>query len=306
MSKKIATIDLGSNSFHMLISEISDNGQAETLCIQKQKVQLRRGLTDELDIDEETQQRAIKCLRSFYQCIQEYSVDEVVAVGTYTLRKAQENIKEFKEKLDEAIGVNIKIISGEEEARLVYVGANSGSEKQTLIVDIGGGSTEFVIGKNDDILISKSLDIGCVGVQKEFFADDKLSIENFEKAIAHAKDVISEILPAYKKVGWNIALGSSGTIKSVMSVNNALYGESSATKVFLEGFISQLIAKENVENIKFEGLREDKESVVAGGLAILYAIFDSFKIDEMQCSNGAVREGALFEAVRDKFGIEIK
>ena len=134
MSRLIATIDLGSNSFHMLISSVGDDGTITTISKKKRSVQLRAGLTDDLNIDKATQKRAIDCLKYFADEIGKYEIEHIEAVATYTLRKAQHNIKEFKTKLDQALGINIKIISGEEEARLVYVGARqNSSDKKTII-----------------------------------------------------------------------------------------------------------------------------------------------------------------------------
>ncbi|API86359.1 Ppx/GppA phosphatase family protein [Francisella uliginis] len=307
MSKIVATVDLGSNSFHMLISEIKPDGEVVTLSKQKQKVQLRAGLNNNLTISKDVQERAIKCLEFFAQEIQKYRVEHVRAVGTYTLRKAKNNIKGFKKKLDKALGAKIKIISGPEEARLVYVGArdNHDIKQKTLVIDIGGGSTELVIGRGDKILIARSLDMGCVGMQKDFFANEKLDFANFYAATAKAKQTLEPILSKYKKIGWNYILGSSGTIISVTNISEMLNESSIVTQKFLNDLITMMMDKRQVENIRFEGLREDRESVLAGGVAILYAIFDCLGIAEMKLSNGAVREGMLYELVKSKYKIVI-
>lgn len=307
MSKIVATIDLGSNSFHMLISEIKPDGEVVTLSKQKQKVQLRAGLNNNLTISKDAQDRAVQCLETFAQEIQKYHVEHVRAVGTYTLRKAKNSIKGFKKKLDKALGSKIKIISGPEEARLVYVGArdNHDPKQKTLVVDIGGGSTEFVIGKGDKILIARSTDMGCVGMQKDCFENEKLDFANFHAATAKAKQILEPILAKYKKIGWNTALGSSGTITSITGICEKLTGDTVITKEFLNELITLMMDKREVEHIRFDGLREDRESVLAGGVAILYAIFDCLGISEMRLSNGAVREGMLYELVKSKYKIVI-
>ena len=307
MSKIVATADLGSNSFHMLISEIKPDGEVVTLSKQKQKVQLRAGLNNNLTISKDAQERAIKCLEFFAQEIEKYRVEHVRAVGTYTLRKAKNNIKGFKKKLDKALGAKIKIISGPEEARLVYVGSrdNHDIKQKTLVIDIGGGSTELVIGRGDKILIARSLDIGCVGMQKDFFANEKLDFANFHAAALKAKQTLEPILSKYKKIGWNHILGSSGTIISVTNISEMLNESSIVTQKFLNDLITMMMDKRQVENIRFEGLREDRESVLAGGVAILYAIFDCLGLTEMKLSNGAVREGMLYELVKSKYKIVI-
>ncbi|MED7789184.1 Ppx/GppA phosphatase family protein [Francisella sp. 19X1-34] len=307
MSKIVATVDLGSNSFHMLISEIKPKGEVVTLSKQKQKVQLRAGLNNNLTISKDTQERAIKCLEFFAQEIQKYKVEHVRAVGTYTLRKAKNNIKGFKKKLDKALGTKIKIISGPEEARLVYVGArdNHDIKQKTLVIDIGGGSTEIVIGRGDKILIARSLDMGCVGMQKDFFTNERLDFANFHAAALKAKQILEPILSKYKRIGWNNVLGSSGTIISVANISEMLNKSSVVTQDFLNDLITMMMDKRQVEDISFEGLREDRESVLAGGVAILYAIFDCLGLTKMSLSNGAVREGMLYELVKSKYKIII-
>lgn len=307
MSKIVATVDLGSNSFHMLISEIKPDGEVVTLSKQKQKVQLRAGLNNNLTISKDAQDKAIKCLEFFAQEIEKYKVEHVRAVGTYTLRKAKNNIKGFKKKLDKALGTKIKIISGPEEARLVYVGArdNHDIKQKTLVIDIGGGSTELVIGRGNKILIARSLDMGCVGMQKDFFTNEKLDFANFHAAVAKAKQILEPILSKYKRIGWSQVLGSSGTIISVTNMCQMLKGDSILTQEFLNNLITMMMDKRHVENISFEGLREDRESVLAGGVAILYTIFDCLEITEMSLSNGAVREGMLYELVKSKYKIVI-
>ncbi|KEI34718.1 exopolyphosphatase [Francisella sp. W12-1067] len=307
MSKIVATIDLGSNSFHMLISEIKTSGEVVTLSKQKQKVQLRAGLNNNLTISKEAQDRAIECLEFFAKEIKAYNVEYIRAVGTYTLRKAKNNIKGFKKRLDKALGTKIKIISGAEEARLVYVGArdNQDIHQKTLVIDIGGGSTELVIGRGNKILIARSLDMGCVGMQKDFFGNDKLDFSNFYTTVARAKKILGPIILKYKKVGWDVVLGSSGTIISVTNICQQMTGSSAITKEFLNNLITMMMDKRQVENISFEGLREDRESVLAGGVAILYAIFDCLGVSQMNLSNGAVREGMLYELVKSKYKIVI-
>ncbi|MFC4892033.1 Ppx/GppA family phosphatase [Pseudofrancisella aestuarii] len=306
MSKRIATVDLGSNSFHMLICEISDSGEVNTIYKQKEKIQLRAGLSKDLTIDDETQARAIACLESFSREIRNYQVEYVEAVGTYTLRKARRNIRVFKKKLSKALGTKIRIISGKEEARLVYVGARQALDNvittnKTLIVDIGGGSTEIVIGRGDSILASRSLDVGCVGVQNDFFSEGKLTFDNFFKAVEETKKLIEPIVKKYKSIGWDVALGSSGTIQSVIKINSTLNKQDTVNQLFLNDLITKMIAKEVVQNISFDGLREDRVNVIAGGVAILYAVFDSLGIVSMERSKGAVREGVLYEIVKKKF-----
>ena len=301
MTKKIATIDLGSNSFHMLISEISENGKIKNIITEKSKVQLRAGLTDNFDIDYDAKQRAIECLNNFSQQIKNANVDTIKAVGTYTLRKAEKNINEFKKDMEESLGANIRIVSGQEEAKLVFLGASQYIKKnnKVLVIDIGGGSTEFIIGENKDIFISESLDIGCVEIQQKFFKNGEINFTNFYDAINYSKEIIKPIVNEYKRYSWNMAIGSSGTIQSLIKISNAYRGINVITKSFLNQFISQMIARKNILNLEFDGLRKDKENVIAGGTAILYAIFDILELECITPSKGALREGMLYEIINN-------
>ena len=229
------------------------------------------------------------------------------AVGTYTLRKAKNKTRKFKKQLDKALGAKIEIVSGAEEARLVYVGARDSHDPKlkTMVIDIGGGSTELVIGRGNKILVARSLDMGCVGAQKDCFTDDKLDFKNFHNAVFNAKKILEPILAKYKRLGWDNALGSSGTIIAVADICLQMTGKSVITKGFLSDLIMAMIDRVTVGGISFNGLREDRENVLAGGVAILYAIFDSLNILEMSISNGAVREGMLYELVKSKYKIEI-
>jgi exopolyphosphatase/guanosine-5'-triphosphate,3'-diphosphate pyrophosphatase len=291
----------------MLISEVKTNGEVIILSKQKQKVQLRAGLNKNLTITEEAQGKAIRCLEFFAEEIKSYNVEHISAVGTYTLRKAKNKTKAFKKLLNKALGAKINILSGVEEARLVYVGARDdhNPKQKTMVIDIGGGSTELVIGIGSKILVARSLGMGCVGAQKDYFADDKLDFKNFHDAVSGAKKILEPILVKYKKLGWNSVLGSSGTIIAVTDICIQMTGKALITKEFLNELILRMINKCNVDDISFAGLREDRESVLAGGVAILYAIFDSLNISEMTLSNGAIREGMLYELVKSKYKIEI-
>lgn len=300
-SRKLATVDLGSNSFHMLISEMGEEGQLKEVYRGKSKVQLRSGLTDENGLTDEAKDRALDCLRNFALSIQHYEVDTIKVIGTYTLRKAQENIADFIAEAEAVLGAPIEIISGEEEARLVYVGASSVSKvgkKKSLIVDIGGGSTELVIGKNRNLKVLNSLEMGCVSMQNQFFGDGMLTFTNFAKAIDFAKTQIEPVAADYIQQGWEAALGSSGTIISISELAKAnQWSDGEITRDVLEQLIANLLMKKTVSEIHFSGLRADRENILAGGVSVLYAIFERLGIKSMSKSDGALREGMLFELV---------
>ena len=302
-SKKVATIDLGSNSFHMLISQVTTEGDIKELYRGKSKVQLRAGLTDDMGLTDEAKTRALECLQNFALSIDHYQVDEVKVVGTYTLRKAQDNIQDFLTEAECILKTKIEVISGEEEARLVYVGASSitqAKKKQALIIDIGGGSTELVIGKGQNLKALVSLEMGCVSMQNQFFNDGLLSLSNMTQAITYAHTLIEPIAAEYSQKGWDVVLGSSGTIRSIADLalaNN--WSDGSITREVLENLAAELLQKKVVANIHFNGLRADRENILAGGFCVLYALFNRLSIKNMLKSDGALREGMLYEIVNN-------
>ena len=300
-TKKVATIDLGSNSFHMLISQVNTTGEIKELYRGKSKVQLRAGLQDDLSLSDEAKARALDCLKNFALSIKYYQVDEVKVVGTYTLRKAKAHIKSFLEQAQAILKTKIEVISGEEEARLVYVGAASATKAQknkSLIIDIGGGSTELVIGKNHTLKALVSLEMGCVSVQNHFFKDGLLNLANFARAINYANKLIEPIAAEFIQQGWEASLGSSGTIRSIADLVQAnQWTDGSIDREAMERLACELLNKKVVANIHFNGLRSDRENILAGGFCVLYALFDRLNIKEMHKSEGALREGMLYEIV---------
>lgn len=303
-NRVIATIDLGSNSFHLLISKIENKTDAIKIHRSKQKVQLRSGLTETNDLSQSAKNRALNCLKQFREKIIEHKVTEIKILGTYTLRKAEKQISLFLEEASKTIGARIEVISGEEEARLIYVGASKMAKfdnKQVLIVDIGGGSTELIIGKGSQIFKLSSLEMGCVSIQDRFFSDGNLNEINFNAAISYAKGLLMPIFKDYKSISWQEALGASGTIRSIASVIRNTYEQPKMiTKHYLDRLKNDLIKLKKVNAISFKGLRSDRENILPGGFCVLYAIFELFDINSMYESQGALREGMLFEAINQK------
>lgn len=297
MPTRIATIDLGSNSFHMLIVEVNERRRFRVLTRQKQKVQLRAGVTEAGLLDDASQERAFQCFERFAKQIRFHEVTHVDVVGTYTLRMAQ-GIEDFLAKANDILGHPIRVISGEEEARLIYVGASTNRhlEDRHLIIDIGGGSTELIIGENSQILELASTDMGCVSFQQRFFTEGLLTADHFEQAIQAAKALLAPIQSTFIEQSWSGCLGTSGTVQAIHSILNA-QGES-ITLNNLHRIREQLIEIAQVDQIQFEGLRQDRENILPGGLSVLIAIFEAFSIDAMQLSKGAVREGVLHELIQ--------
>ncbi len=294
----IAAVDLGSNSFHMIVARVDEYGNISMLDQLKEMVRLRGGLDAENNMDEAVAQRALECLQRFGDRVRHLEKGAVRAAGTNTLRSMKTS-SEFLRKANKALGHKIEIIPGHEEARLVYLGVShtlSDDKGKQLVVDIGGGSTEFIIGKKFEPLNLESINIGSVSATQRFFSDGALTAENWEKANTALRLEIMPIQRAFSSNNWKRAIGSSGTIKAARSIIQA-YGLDQFG-ITLEGLYNirdRMIAIENINNLTLEGLKEDRAPVFAGGLAVLIAVFESLDIERMRVSDGALREGLLYD-----------
>jgi len=295
----IATIDLGSNSFHMVVARVIHE-EVRILDKLGEKVQLAAGLTKEKTLDEESQQRAFACLTRFAQRIKDMPTTSVWIVGTNSLRVAK-NSKDFIEKAQQIIGHRISVISGREEARLIYLGVShtlADDSGNRLVIDIGGGSTEFIIGQRFEALELESLFMGCVSYRNEFFKKGKITKSAMSKAMMAASLNLVAIARRFQKLSWQHCVGSSGTIKAVHQalVDNG-WGKDSIT---LKGLLK--LSEKAIELGKFNqlekiGVRKERQSVFASGLAILIASFNILNIKSMEVSDGALREGLLYELI---------
>ncbi|HCG80421.1 MAG TPA: exopolyphosphatase, partial [Oceanospirillales bacterium] len=207
-SSRIAAVDLGSNSFHMMIAE-EFQGEIRTLEKRGEKVQLAAGLDNQNYLSEEAIQRGVDCLAQFGQRLQGMDPDRIVVFATNALRAAR-NRREFIDRAEEVLGYPVEVIAGREEARLIYLGvahtqADDGGQR--LVVDIGGGSTEFIIGERFEAKALESLHMGCVSFTKRFFADGKITRKQFKKAVSAAQQELLNIKAQYKKLGWKSEIG---------------------------------------------------------------------------------------------------
>ena len=215
----LAAIDMGSNSFHMVVARLM-HGEIRTLEKMGEKVQLAAGLDRFNRLTEEAQERALDCLRRFAQRLQGMPRDSVQVVGTNALRVAR-NAHQFIRRAEDVLGYPVEIIAGREEARLIYLGVShtlSDDEGRRLVVDIGGGSTEFIIGERFEPLELESLHMGCVSFRNRYFSDGKISRRQMDKAITHAEQELLNIRAHYRSLGWQSTVGSSGTIKAISGV----------------------------------------------------------------------------------------
>ncbi|TXJ03503.1 MAG: exopolyphosphatase, partial [Acinetobacter sp.] len=294
----LAAIDMGSNSFHLAIARV-DHGEVKKVASMSEKVQLAAGLDENKNLTEAAQQRGLACLARFVGRLSSVQPNRLRIVATNALRQAK-NGHEFIQKAAEILPKPIEIIAGREEARLIYLGvshsmANGG---RRLVIDIGGGSTEFIIGEQFEPIHTESLQMGCVAYSKAYFADGEISAKAFDKAVVAARKEMSGIANTYKTAGWDTVVGSSGTIKACRQivVNLGLSDEQeNLTRDGLQKLKDRLLKFKHISELDFEGLREDRRAVLPAGLAILYAIFEVMALDKLAYSDGALREGVMYD-----------
>ena len=293
----LAAIDLGSNSFHMIVGRLQ-NEQVQLIDRLREPVRLAEGLTADHNLEDHVAERALDCLQRFGQRIRDLPVGNVRAVGTNTLRRAQA-ASGFLDQAQEALGQRIDIISGIEEARLVYLGvahslADAGGRR--LVVDIGGGSTEVIIGEGFQPIQLESLYMGCVGMSQRFFADGSIEKSAMKNAILAARLELQASKQTFKRIGWTTATGSSGTIRAIRDVvREAGWSDNGITAESLKKLRSALVEFGHTDKIGFEAISADRRPVFAGGVAVLSAVFHALKIDRMLHSSGALREGLLYD-----------
>ena len=295
----LAAVDLGSNSFRLVISR-SGAGELELIDRLREGVRLAASLDSDGVLSQEGQDRAIFALSRFGQRLKGLSADRVRAVGTNTLRKAR-NGSGFLEKAEQALGYPIEVVSGREEARLIYSGVSqsvSPTEGRRLVVDIGGGSTEIVVGEGDHPLHTESLFMGCVGWSLDYFEDGRIDRRRFRKALMAANLEMQPVVKRFRRLGWNECYGSSGTIKAIetLLVTNG-WSSSGITLKGLKRLRRELLKHSGVKDLEIPELSKDRARVLPGGLAILLAVFDGLQIDVMHWSPGALREGLLHDLV---------
>ncbi len=294
----IAAIDLGSNSFHMVVAE-EHQGQVVMIDRIREMVRLASGLDDNGKLSKEVEENALACLQRFGQRLRDLSSENVSAVGTNTLRRV-ENAELFLLRAEEALGHPIEIISGIEEARLIYQGVAHSLEpdhKNRLVIDIGGGSTELIIGEEFNTRMMESLEMGCVTMTKRFFPDGKITSQRIERARVNVLQKMKAIRHAFRHQGWDAVIGASGTIKSTASIirEMALDDEDGITVEALIKLINKIKEFEAIDDIKLAGLSERRVPVFLGGAIVLFGVFEALGIEHMQVSDGALREGLLYD-----------
>lgn len=294
--QEFAAIDLGSNSFHMVIARVVD-GAMQVLGRLKQRVHLADGLDNNNKLTEDAIQRGLSCLTLFAERLQGFNPANVTIVGTHTLRQAI-NAEDFLHRAAEVIPYPIEVISGHEEARLIFMGvAHTQPEKgRKLVIDIGGGSTEMVIGEGFEPHLVESRRMGCVSFANIYFPSGVISKENFRRARLAAAQKLETIAWQYRLMGWQSALGASGTIKAACEVLLAMgEKEKLLTPERLEMLYNEVIKYKSFDALSLPGLSDERKVVFVPGLAIICGVFDALVIRELRLSDGALREGVLYE-----------
>ncbi|MES3675401.1 exopolyphosphatase [Halomonas elongata] len=297
--RRLAAIDLGSNSFHLLVANYQHD-RLQVVARQGEKVQLADGVGDDGLLDEAAMTRALDCLARFAPFLEDITPHDLRVVGTNALRSA-DNSQEFIERAEALLNTRIEVIAGREEARLIYLGAAHAlaEDGRRLIVDIGGGSTELIIGEHFEPQALESLSMGCVTFTRRFFSNGELSEKRMRRAELAALSELAHIRRPYQKVGWLDPVGSSGTIKAAASVIAAT-GKSPGGVITREGLLDlrkRLIKTKRLDKISLNGLKADRARVFPAGVAILVAIFEAFGLEEMRYADGALREGVLYDLV---------
>jgi exopolyphosphatase/guanosine-5'-triphosphate,3'-diphosphate pyrophosphatase len=293
----LAAVDLGSNSFHLQIGRVVD-GQIYPLDAVREVVRLGGGLTAEKRIDRATQASAIEALAKFGERLRGFPRAAVRAVGTNTLRVAK-NAPQFLREARATLGFPIEVISGREEARLIYLGVAHTlpiSAQRRLVIDIGGGSTELIIGTGLEPLLTESLYMGCVSYSLKYFPAGKVDKAGMKAAELAARQELSALTRQYRDTGWEEAVGSSGTARSLENIlrENELAPEG-LTREGLDRLRSMLIKHERADPDRMAGLRPNRAPVLPGGLAIMIAAFDALELETMKVAEGALRHGVLYD-----------
>ena len=296
-SELVAAVDLGSNSFHMIVARISD-GQLHILDRLRDSVRLRAGLDAYNRLSTASQQRALDCLARFGQRLSDIPTHNVRVVGTNTLRTAV-NAADFLSVAEAKLNHPIEIISGREEARLIYLGVAhslANNKEKRLVIDIGGGSTEFIIGKGFDALRRESLSMGCVSFSQHYFPHGDLLPKAMRQAEIAALLELQPVEKLFRETGWDLVIGASGTLRNVERVIVNMGWANQITFESLQKLRNLLVEARHIEQLTaIKGLSPERAAVFAGGVAIISGIFEGLNLQTMQISEGALREGLLYD-----------
>jgi exopolyphosphatase/guanosine-5'-triphosphate,3'-diphosphate pyrophosphatase len=293
----LAAVDLGSNSFHMVVARYS-HGQLLIVDRLRESVRLAAGLDEQGRLSREAVARALPCLERFGQRLSDVKASRVRVVGTNTLRKARRK-GAFLDRAREALGHPIEIIAGVEEARLIYLGVARTTPSEgghRLVVDIGGGSTELIIGEGLAARRLESLYMGCVSMSTQHFADGAITEKRMKRARTAAQLEIEPVMARFRRTEWDAAFGASGTMRSVaetLAARGMPAGQ--VSREGLQWLLDECLKAGDAAKLKLPGLAADRQEILPGGLAILVELFDMLGIETLRVADGALREGLLYD-----------
>ena len=294
--RELAALDLGSNSFHLIVAQES-GGHLQTLDKIREMVRLAEGLDDRQRLTAAATRRALECLERFGQRLRHLRRENVRVVGTNALRKAHDS-EAFIDAAQRALGHRVEIISGREEARLIYLGVSRALEDnhdRRLVIDIGGGSTELILGRHFQPEVMESLYIGSAAQSHQCFADGAITRRGFRKAIDHCLRELEAVRSQYRPSAWDVAIGASGTVLAIRDVLAGLRNEE-ASDIRPDGLadlIDRLIAAKHLDRIDLPGVSPERRPVFPGGVAVLAAVMEALNVERLGVSDGSLREGLL-------------
>ena len=295
----LAAVDLGSNSFRLEIGRF-DRGQINRTEYLKETVRQGNGLDSDRNLTLDAMKRGWDCLARFGERLAGFKKSQVRAVATQTLREAR-NRDEFLDRAHKILGFPIDVIPGREEARLIYQGVAHmlpQSDERRLVVDIGGRSTEMIVGNGLDALHMESYRVGSVAWSMKYFADGQFTLRAFKTAEVAAKAVLDEAVNTYQTGSWDVAYGSSGTIGAVSDVLTAGgWPAGFVSQAGLDWLLDRLVKAQSADRLKIDGMKEDRRAVIGGGVSVLRAVFDLLGIEQMQTAQGALRHGVLYDLI---------
>ncbi len=293
----LAAVDLGSNSFHLVVARVND-GVLQVVDRLREAVRMAAGLDDRGRLSAEVRDRALACLRRFGERLRDMPAEAVRVVGTNTMRKAK-NGTEFLREAEAAVGHRIEIISGIEEARLIYLGVShslASTSGPRLVVDIGGGSTEIIVGEGYEPHSLESLHIGAVALTCNYFANGTVTRKAWRKAELAAKLELEPVQETFRRLRWDAAVGASGSIRAIRDVViKAGWSGAGITPLSLKKLAEYIVKTGDIQKLQFEGLNADRAEILPAGVVILNAIFDVLGIENMDVAEGALREGLLYD-----------
>ncbi|MBN9409135.1 MAG: Ppx/GppA family phosphatase [Burkholderiales bacterium] len=295
----LAAVDLGSNSFRLEIGRL-DHGQVQRIEYLKETVRQGNGLDAERNLTADAMQRGWDCLARFGERLAGFKPAQVRAVATQTLREAR-NRDEFLARACVVLGFPIDVIPGREEARLIYQGVSRllpQSQERRLVIDIGGRSTELILGQAFEARAMESYRVGSVAWSMKYFPGGQLTRESFETAGIAAKAVLDEAAEAYGRRHWDVAYGASGTVGAVADILQAAgFGEARVTREGLDWLVDRMLRAQHTDRLRLDALKDDRRAVLGGGVSVLRAVFELLEIDELHAAQGALRHGALYDLI---------